>query len=117
MDDSVKSVLKDMIEVEQACSEYLRIFQEKQEPFKRVYSTYDTHEIDLNSFSELMFNKIRILEERNNKYVSFSLHHLVRYLDNIPDSDDPELIKIIKWVNESYTKYIIDMVSQCVMKE
>lgn len=110
--DSVKSVLRDMIGVEEACSDYLRKIEEKQEPFKRIYSTYNTHDININIFSELMFNKMRKLEKRDTRFVPFSMYHLLRYLNNHPDEDDPELLNIIRWVNTSYTDYIIKLVSQ-----
>lgn len=110
--DSVKSVLRDMIGVEEACSDYLRKIEEKQEPFKRIYSTYNTHNVNVNSFSELMFNKMRRLEKCDTRFVPFSMYHLLRYLDNHPDEDDPELLNIIRWVNTSYTDYIIKLVSQ-----
>jgi hypothetical protein len=115
--DLVKNVLKDMIIVEEACSDYLRKIEEKQEPFKRIYSIYNTHDADINSFSELMFNKMKRLKKHDTKFIPFSMYHLLRYLDNHPDEDDPELLNIIQWVNTSYTDYIINLVSQNILKE
>jgi hypothetical protein len=115
--DVVKNVLKDMIIVEEACSDYLRKIEEKKEPFKRIYSIYNTHDVNINSFSELMFGEMKKLEKCDTKFVPFSMYHLLRYLDNHPDEDDPELLNIIKWVNTSYTKYIINLVSQNILNE
>lgn len=110
---SVKRDLKELIEIECACDDYLRKYDERHEPLRRVYSTRSDHELDIDKFTVLMFEKMNVLDK---KYVKYSFYHLVRYLDNEPDDDDPELIRIIGWVKESYTRLIIDIVSKQLLE-